>query len=265
MTETSATYLRKTIKQQRREYKTRLRGKITALFYADASKLQQPQHYRLEWFQELHARNSSDHVGLVKFEVIIGYDPHATIKFSARLGFSIVEPAHYASARGFYQNFGLKECVWNNLPAVMVVPLNILEGIQTPIEVIEEAIQRTAAVGHQPYKASDYNLVHLQEKLGELYSNGVSCMASGAFPNPLHPDLEYRLVAEKRDADVSLHCVGVCLQGLETARIGDIRKYTGEIVQIVDSFHHSLSRSYISPEELTGAIRGFEPSNVRYL
>ncbi len=265
MTETSATCLRNTIKQQRREYKKRLRGKITALFYAGASQPQRPLHYRLEWFQELCTRNSSDHVGLVKFEVIIGYNPYATKKFLAMLGFSIVEPANYASARGFYQNFGLKECVGDNLPAVMVVPLNILGGVETPLEFIEDAIQRAVAVGHQPYKPSDYNLVPLQEKLDELYSDGVSCMASGAFSNPLHPDLEYRLVAEKRDANVNLQCVGLCSRGLETARIGDIRKHTGRITEIVDSFHHSLSHSYIPPEELAGAIRKFEPSNVRYL
>lgn len=243
-------------KNARREQIMSLRERIHALLQDSGQSL--PHFYRMEWFQEHHSSAPQHSIGYVKFDFVVGCEPLAVRPFSVHIGYAIIRP-RVAAARGFYQDYGWHPCVVRKtFDDSIHYACNILADTQISIESIEEALARTLALHRQPYQQHEYEADILERKLSEFCEDGISCIASAPFFNPLHPHLAYGLVAQKQEDGVVLHCIG--RRGEE---IADIRIFNGAgIGEVVDSFHDSLSHSYISPEELAGAISRFQPRDV---
>ncbi len=241
-----------------------LRDRIHRLLFSTQQE-DAPHFYRIEWFHDHQSSVPSSSVGYVKFILIVGIVPHIERPFSVQMGYTIIKPARVPEARGVHQDYGWTNgIVRTKFEDSIHLALGNIARTRIVVEDIERALDHTLALQRQPYKQSDYFVGDLEHALSGLYENGHSCIASDAFSNPLHPQLTYELVAQKNDATVVLHCIGVSRRSTTLRSIRDIRTYKGTIGEIAEEFHDSLRDSYISPQELTAAISRFQPTEAGY-
>ena len=142
--------------------------------------LQQPQHsndasfYRIEWFHEHTYNNPPGSLGIVKFVLVVGINPKKEYCFSVRMGYAVVKPANVPEARGAYQDYGwTRGFVRKKFDESIEHALGIMTRTQIKIEDIEEALDKTLRLKRQPYTEDDYSMDALEEKLSELYNDGV--------------------------------------------------------------------------------------------
>ncbi len=228
----------------------------------------QPVFYRMEWFHDHQSAIPSGSVGYVKFVLIVGLNPTGNEYFFVQMGYAIVKPARVPEARGAYQDYGFVNGYTRKVfDDSMRHAMGTIMQTQIRVEDIEQALKNSLALKRQPYKQGEYESIlnPLERALSELYQDGISCTASNQFSNPLHPHLRYRLVAQRQNTGVDLHCVGVPRETRGMRHIEDIRTHKGTIGEVVEKFHDSLARSYISPEELRRAITRFQPRSANYL